>query len=649
MCGILAYIGHRQGKDVALEGLYRLQYRGYDSAGLAVAGKKGFVRLRAEGNLNNLRAKIDQKDYQGLQAMGHTRWATHGAPVERNAHPHKAGPIYIVHNGVIENAGELKAGLPAELRSQMTSETDTETAAFLLWDFYQKTGSLKTAVFQTMSLLKGEYAVVLMSEEDPKTFWAFKKGPSLLVGFGREEVFIASDVQAVLPYTRKVVFLQDQEAVYIKGAAADKIEFYSMADSVNKTVKDAQGAVEKNSIKAFKKIDKSIEVLSGDEITAGAESSTQQNKKACSFNMLREIQEQPASLDHLLSRHLSKNKKGVELQWEADSEENILGNIIKQRRLCIAACGSSYYAAMYGKYVIEKWARFPVEVDISSEFRYRDPVLAEHKTPILLISQSGETADTLAVLKMAKAKACPVLSLCNVLHSSLNREADFSLQIFAGLEKGVASTKTFTSTLLVLYLLALSLARRGSYLSTEEECKKVQQLLCLPSQMQTVLLQEQAIAQQAKALTAFNSFIYLGRGVLYPLALEGALKMKELSYKPAAAYPSGEMKHGPLALVDDKAVVIGLMPLPEDLLYKKTLTSLREVQSRGAKLILMGDKPLDSSVLSVEHFISLPLCSEELFAVLNAAPLQLLALYMATALGHNVDQPRNLAKSVTVE
>ncbi len=632
MCGIVAYTGFRDSKEVLLQGLRRLQYRGYDSAGVVVATKSGFQRVRTKGLLKNLEDKIAQGEYKGHWAMGHTRWATHGAPSENNAHPHKAGSIYIVHNGVIENAEELKAGLTEKNLSQFTSETDTEVVAFILADLYEKSGSLKTAVFETLALIKGEYAVVVMSEKAPGEFWAFKKGPSLLLGFGEaenKEVFIASDAQALLPYTRQVVFLQDGEVTHVHKSG--DVDFYSKKDSA----------------KSFTKIHKAIETLSMAAIrNDGKNKENKHNSYA--FDMLKEIHEQPACVEHLLSQHLCKDE--LNLQWTGGDSKGFLDHLLKVRRLCIVACGSSYYAAVYGKYVIEKWARIPVEIDISSEFRYRDPVLVAEKTPVLLISQSGETADTLAVLKMTNIKTCPVLSLCNVDHSTLVRESDLGLQMFAGLEKGVASTKAFTCTLLVLYLLALVLAKKQNSLSTEAEEEQIKNLLGLSTQMRQVLQQESSIADLAELLNTFHGFIYLGRGVQYPLALEGALKMKELTYKLAEGYPAGEMKHGPLALIDDKMAVVGLLPSAvNNLLYKKTLTSLQEAKARKARLILIGSQANSTASALSEHFISLPSAEDDLLAILSAIPLQLMAYHTAVSLGHNVDQPRNLAKSVTVE
>ena len=629
MCGIIAYTGFRDSKEVLLKGLRRLQYRGYDSAGVVIATKSGFQRIRAKGLLKNLENKVAQGEYKGHWAMGHTRWATHGAPSENNAHPHKAGIIHIVHNGVIENIEELKARLTEKTLSQFTSETDTEVVAFLLSDLYQKSDSLKEAVFEALSLIKGEYAIVALSEKDPGELWAFKKGPSLLVGFGEKkdkEIFIASDAQALMPYTKKVVFLQDGEVAHVH--KSDAVDFYSREDST----------------KQFKKIHKETET-----IDTMSDYESREDKNDYKFNMLKEIHEQPACVEHLLSQHLSKDELG--LQWtDNDGSKDFLNHLLKVKKLCIVACGSSYYAALYGKYMIEKWARIPVEIDISSEFRYRNPVLLTGQTPVLLISQSGETADTLAVLRMTKATGCPVLSLCNVDHSTLVRESDLGLQMFAGLEKGVASTKAFTCTLLVLYLLALVLAKKQNNLSGDVEEEQIKNLLCLSTQMRKVLQQESSIASLASTLNAFQGFIYLGRGVQYPLALEGALKMKELTYKPAEGYPAGEMKHGPLALIDNKIAVVGLLPSAENhLLYKKTLTSLQEAKARDARLILIGSQANSVASSLSEHFISLPSAKDDLLAIVSALPLQLMAYHAAVSLGHNVDQPRNLAKSVTVE
>ena len=610
MCGIIGYIGFRDSKEVLLKGLGKIQYRGYDSMGLVIATKRGFKRVRSVGDVRQLEKKVaEEGGYFGSWGLGHSRWATHGAPLEKNAHPHKAGHIYIVHNGIIENAEELKAWL----KGPFLSETDSEVVAHCILDSYKKSGSLKEAVFDTISKIKGEYAIAVMSEKYPNELWAFKKGPSLVIGLGEKEIFLSSDAQVFLPYTKKVIFLKDGEIAHIQDK--EVLCFYS----------------EKK-----QNIEKSVTVLDTDFVEA--------DKGGLPYYMLKEIYEQPSCISKLIQTHINEKKHKIEM--DINNGANILDQIVQKGRLNIVACGSSYYAALYGKYVIEKFSRTAVEVDMASEFRYRSPVLPD-QIPTLLISQSGETADTLAVLKMVQELSLPVLSLCNVVHSSLDRGASAQLYMSAGIEKGVASTKAFTSTLLILFLLSLFLGKRNSRLSPSEEKKIISSLLLLPSYMEEILSREQEYVAAAHLVRSLKSFIYLGRDVYYPLALEGALKMKELTYMHAAAYPAGEMKHGPLALVDENMAVVGLVP--ESHVNKKTLANLEEARSRGGRMIVIGTKGDKAAISLSSCFLSIPSCNEYLSSILCVLPLQLIAYHTACSLGHNVDQPRNLAKSVTVE
>ena len=611
MCGIIGYIGFRDSKEVLLKGLKRIQYRGYDSMGVVIVTKEGFKRVRSVGDVEELRKKVSEiKNFSGSGGLGHSRWATHGAPIEKNAHPHKAGDIYIVHNGIIENTEELKTWLSGPF----LSDTDSEIAAHCLAHFYKQTGSLKKAIFDTMSKIKGEYAIALMSEKYPDEVFAFKKGPSLAVGVGEKEVFLASDAQAFLPYTKKVVFLKDGEVVCIKGG--EEPRFYSA---------EKQEEIKKTFINwnfGFEEVDK------GDYPSY----------------MLKEIYEQPRCILKILQHYINGKEKRIDMKL--NNQFHVIDQIIKTGKFNIVACGSSYYAALYGKYVIEKLSRISVEVDMASEFRYRSPILKD-QAPVLLISQSGETADTLAVLKMAKELSLPVLSLCNVVHSSLDRESDVSLYMLAGVEQAVASTKAFTSSLVILFLLAVFLGRRNNKLNPSEEEKVLRDLLLLPSKMEEVLSLEKKYLEADRIMSALKGFIYLGRDVYYPLALEGALKMKELTYTHAEAYPAGEMKHGPLALLDESMAVVGIAP--QSHVYKKTLMNLEETRSRGGKLIIIGTEGEETLKALAECFLPIPACSEYISSILCVLPLQLIAYHTACSLGHNVDQPRNLAKSVTVE
>ena len=718
----MAYSGFRPAQEVLLNGLEKIQYRGYDSMGLLVTEHKGFKRVRSVGDLQKLKKKlariqkqppplntVKNKTHTGKQrnmpysvGMAHSRWATHGASLEKNAHPHKAGTFYIVHNGIIENAGELKTWL----KGPFLSDTDSEVVAHCLWHAYQqhiqakgikdsapstsvnqdseweqvqKKSILKKAVFDTLCRIKGEYAIVLMSEEHPNEIWAFKKGPSLLIGMGEKEIFICSDAQGILSYTNKVLFLQDGEVAHIqygKGSCLKDPESMSPCLTNNpshlglKTVDQKVLSDNKNqiSIQLYSSKQKKITrpfVLLNQKVD-------QEGKRGWPCYMLKEIHEQPECVAKLIHTHTHSGsiqlnqtgfKKGATLGgFSSYTEEmkhkpsnkismksnqaDFLDNIIQKGRLNIVACGSSYYGALYGKYVIEKFSRIAVEVDMASEFRYRSPVLSA-QNPFLLISQSGETADTLAVLKMAKALSLPTIGLCNVLHSSLSRGTIETLYMQAGTEKAVASTKAFIASLTILFLLALSLGKKQGLLSREEEKKWIDSFFLLPSYMKQLLSMEKEYKEVAQLLRGLKNVIYIGRDIYYPLALEGALKIKELTYRHAEAYPAGEMKHGPLALVDENMAIVGLVPKSH--IYKKTWANLEEARCRGGKLILIGTKG-DSHLRSLSDCVLfLPSVNEYLSAILCALPLQLMAYWTALALGHNVDQPRNLAKSVTVE
>ena len=665
MCGIIAYSGFRDSKKVLLKGLENIQYRGYDSMGLLVAGPSGFKRVRSVGGLQQLKKTLKkeaEEKLSGSYGMAHSRWATHGAPLEKNAHPHKAGPFYIVHNGIIENAEALKAGL----KGPFLSNTDSEVIAHSLWHAYQKSPCIKSAIFDTISKIKGEYAIVLMSEEHPNELWAFKKGPSLLVGMGEREVLVCSDRQGILPWTNKVMFLKDGEMAHIQtGQPSEPFRHPSPpTDDTKEPTDDTQNPVHIQIYSAKQeKINPTGFVQSA---TLEDSRATDQNMKHKGFHkhkptgfvlldqkaeqaergdwpcyMLKEIHEQADCVSKLIQTYTHAGH----LRFQDKLLSDFLEQVVQAGRLNIVACGSSYYSAIFGKYVIEKFSRIFVEADMASEFRYRSPVL--NKTPLLLISQSGETADTLAVLKMAKKLAQPVLSLCNVAHSSLDRGADLSLYMMAGAEKAVASTKAFSATLTTLFLLALCLAKHKKLLLEKEETKWVQSLSALPNHIKTVLSFQSEYKVLAQQLRSLKSFIYVGRDIYYPLALEGALKIKELTYRHAEAYPAGELKHGPLALVDENIAIVGIAP--QSHIYTKTQANLEEVRCRGGKLIIIGTEGKQDWHSVSDFFLPLPAVNAYLSAILCAIPLQLMAYQTACALGHNVDQPRNLAKSVTVE
>ena len=615
MCGVIGYKGFQNAQEVLLKGLEQMEYRGYDSAGVAIADEEGIQKTRAVGRLRQLKNKLAGSSSGGSIGIGHIRWATHGLVVEKNAHPHQAGDIYLVHNGVIENTQELSQSIGDPL----LSETDSEVAAHYLALCLKQHKSLKKAVLALMKKLKGEYAMVVLSAKHPGELVAFKKGPSLAVGLGKREVFIASDVQAFATYTRQVVFLKDKEAVYIKGVAGrpGDICFYSAAHA------DIQKPV--HTLKIPK------------------ESETRGDYP---HEMLKEIYEEPKALLRLIQTHIQSDRKVVDLAVRGDA--NILDRIIKSGALKIAACGSSYYAALYGKYIMEQIAHIPVEVEVASEFRYR-PAAVFSGTHVL-ISQSGETADTLAALSRVKEQAAsPILSICNAEGSAMERRSSAVLDMQAGREKSVASTKAFSSTLVLLFLLAIALGRKSHRLDSAKEKQWTYALLAMASKIEEALSYNDIFLSAAKELKAFSGFIYLGRGVYYPLALEGALKMKELVYRHAEGYPAGEMKHGPLALVDKQTAVIVLTPPPGNALHGKVVTNMEEVRARGGRLFVIGTENDSVSQRVASRFIPTPLCNAELHPVLSAVPLQLMAYHTACLLGHDVDHPRNLAKSVTVE
>jgi glutamine---fructose-6-phosphate transaminase (isomerizing) len=603
MCGIVGYFGFRDPKDVIIEGLRKLEYRGYDSAGIAVFHEGVVHRLRAEGKLKNLEAKVQSQHFSGPVGIGHTRWATHGGPSERNAHPHQAGPISLVHNGIIENYELLKEQLQS-YGIELTSDTDSEIVAHLIHLKYQQYGTLLEAVRHVLPDLKGAFSIVVMCSDCPEELIAFKDGPPLILGRGEKEYFIVSDVAASLQYTKTYQYLDDREIVHIK---KDQVSIMTpLGVLLNKPQVDIHWSVE------------SIE------------------KRGFSHFMLKEIYEQAQAVASALEPHLDSSRQGLQTSFS--------WGFVK--RVVIVACGTSYYSGLYAQYLIEKWAQVPCSVEVASEFRYRDPVLTPD-TLLVSISQSGETADTLAALRLAKSKQLRVLSICNVVGSSIDREADDRLYMNCGPEIGVASTKAFSSTLVVVNILAMTLAKVKGSLSQEKEKCLVQSLLQLPSHIEVVLSYDKYFLDAAEALKRFKGFLFMGRGVMYPIALEGALKMKELTYLHAEGYAAGEMKHGPLALIDENMAVV--MFAPRDELFDKTMSNLQEARARGAKIISVGSYDDESLKKMSDRYLGLPFLEPEINPILAVIPLQLMSFHLAYSLGHDVDQPRNLAKSVTVE
>jgi glucosamine--fructose-6-phosphate aminotransferase (isomerizing) len=600
-------------KDVIVGGLKRLEYRGYDSAGVAILdGAKGSEHIkvvRAQGKLAELSKKLETEKFSGRLGIGHTRWATHGVPSERNAHPHTVDGVSLVHNGIIENYQEIKAEL-ARSGATFTSDTDSELVAHLLARKVKETGDLFKAVELVLPLLTGAYAILAVWEKQPDVMVAFKNGPPLVVGVGDGEMVIASDVQAIIEHTKRVVYLEDHEIVLVKG---NELTVFSAAGQPIK--KDVH------------------------EITWSAE---QVEKAGFKHFMLKEIHEQPRAVANACAPHIDLNEKRVRLHGVGLTDEQLKSI----KRIFVVACGTSFYAGMAGKYLIEQLAKVPVECDIASEFRYRNPVIPPDSL-VLTISQSGETADTLAALRLAKQAGALTLSICNVRASSIDREAHGRLFMNSGPEIGVASTKAFVSTLAVLNMFALALGDMRGVLGIKEHQEAVEDLLAVPAQMEAVLSYDKFFAEAAVKLKAYRGILFMGRGISYPIALEGALKLKELAYMHAEGYAAGEMKHGPLALIDERMLIV--MVCPSDSNYEKTLSNLEEARARGGKIVSIGTGD-NAQLKSVsDEYLSLPKASWTINPILAAVPVQLLAYHVADAMGHDVDQPRNLAKSVTVE
>jgi glucosamine--fructose-6-phosphate aminotransferase (isomerizing) len=629
MCGIVGYLGDKhEPKEVIINGLKKLEYRGYDSAGITVIQNNSLKRLRAKGKLVELEKIAHIENLESHIGIGHTRWATHGVPSERNAHPHQAGGVSLVHNGIIENYLELREELLSS-GAQIESDTDSELVAHLIARELIKTKNLFKAVTNIKSHLRGAYSILVIWKESPNEMVAFKDGPPMVVGLGEGETFIASDVQALLQYTKKFIYLSDHQMVHIQGKA---IQLY-----------DEKGN------------------LIQPQITELNWSPDLVEKQGYQHFMLKEIYEQPSSVAAAMGSHINLESFDVKLKGvgfggiaiqdldkvnTTDDEVRTLKVLKNIDRVFIIACGTSFYAAQVAKYLIEKIARVPVEVDIASEFRYRDPVIPLHSLAIT-ISQSGETADTLAALRLAKKLGAQILSICNVKNSSIDREAHGHLYMNCGPEIGVASTKAFVSTLTVLNLLALSIAKARDMLSKDVESDHLRALLALPSQMEGLLAYDKYFAEAASKLKKFKGFMYLGRGINFPIAMEGALKLKELAYLHAEGYAAGEMKHGPLAMIDDNMAVV--MIAPQDEVFEKCISNLEETRSRGGRVITISTGKNVALEKMSEYYLSVPKTHWATNPVLAVMPLQLMAYHLALAMNHDVDKPRNLAKSVTVE
>ena len=611
MCGIVGYIGPDEGREILMNGLARLEYRGYDSAGIAMLGADGRLQIvRCEGKLSGLACKLDDSPVSGTVGVAHTRWATHGRPSEVNAHPHRCGPLALVHNGIIENYATLKDELEKE-GHHFASQTDTEVIVRLLDSERRKTGDYKQAVRNTLKKLKGSYAVVIINEEEPDTLVAARKESPLIMGLTDSSYFLASDVPAILPYTRQVIYLHDEEIVFLSRKGYS-IEFLPDGGKRNPAIQQ----VNWNPIMA--------------------------EKAGYKHFMLKEIYEQPRAIIDTFRSVVDLDRKEVNFP-ELNLDKTVLDKI---ERVLLVACGTSYHAALVAKYMIEGLCRVPVEVDLASEFRSRDPIL-DDKVLMLVISQSGETADTRAALKEGLDKGAHCLAIVNVVGSSIARMAQGVIYTHAGPEIGVASTKAFTTQLVALYLFAVHWAAETGKAPRETVEQLIQELIELPGKVEKILSDAEKIGVWARKFKDYKDFLYLARGPLYPIALEGALKLKEISYIHAEGYAAGEMKHGPIALIDAEMPVMVL--LKHGPLFEKMISNIQEVKARdGITLALIEGEP-SAIVGSDENQFVIQPSSEWLSPVLFSVPLQLLAYHVAVLRGTDVDQPRNLAKSVTVE
>ncbi|OGW59562.1 MAG: glutamine--fructose-6-phosphate aminotransferase [Nitrospirae bacterium RBG_16_64_22] len=610
MCGIVGYIGPDDSVPILLDGLKRLEYRGYDSAGLAVLNGTGRIELRrSTGKLANLEKVVSQEPLQGSTGIGHTRWATHGPPSEANAHPHRVGGLVLVHNGIIENHMELKKELLGEGRTFM-SETDTEVLCHLI-DRQSKRGlALPEAVRAALAEVRGTYAIGVVSESEPGLVVGARNGSPLIVGLGDGASFLASDVPAVLPYTRDVIFLDDGDVAVLSRSGVEITGLQGDPRPKTATRIDWNPVMaERGGYKHF---------------------------------MLKEIHEQPRSFSDTLLGRYSLERGEVEIEGFMLDESAVRD--LKQ--VVIVACGTSWHAGLIARYWIEALARLPVTVDIASEFRYRDPLIPPG-TLFVGVTQSGETADTLAAQREARRRGARTVAICNVVGSTATREADAVVYTHAGPEIGVASTKAFTSQLAALFLLAVRLGRGRGTLTNDAARSLLEELIRIPHRMEEALARSGEIAALARRLAVSRDFLYLGRGINFPVALEGALKLKEISYIHAEGYPAGELKHGPIALIDEQVPVVVLAP--HDAVYEKVLSNLEEVRARGGRIIAVTDRADESVRARAEAVLDVPATHPLLTPILFALPLQLLAYHIADLKGCDVDQPRNLAKSVTVE
>jgi glucosamine--fructose-6-phosphate aminotransferase (isomerizing) len=609
MCGIIGYIGGRKVVPVILDGLRRLEYRGYDSAGIAVVDRGELKIRRSAGKLRDLEESLGATPLEGSYGLGHTRWATHGRPTEENAHPHRdcKGRIVVVHNGIIENYLQLKESLAAR-GHRFVTETDTEIMAHLIEEHH--TGKLEDAVARSLPMLRGVYAMATLDVKEPGKIVAARRGPPLIVGLGDREFFVASDITAILHHTRDIISLDDDEMAVVTESGV--------------RIFDAGGRT----------VEKKVQRVTWDPIMA--------EKGGYKHFMLKEIHEQPRAIRDTLSGRFSLESGHIYLDEMGIPDADFRSF----RKVNLIACGTSWHAALVGKFMIERIARIPVEVDTSSEFRYRDPIV-DGNVLTVVISQSGETADTLAAQREAASRGSKSLAICNVVGSMMTRQADGVILTHAGPEIGVASTKAFTAQLTALSLLALHIGQVRGTIDARATRSHLEALTRVPAQMEAILAGDAHIEEIARQFFRASDFLFLGRGINYPIALEGALKLKEISYIHAEGYPAGEMKHGPIALIDANLPVVTLVA--EGHVYEKMLGNIEEVKAREGILIAVASEGCPEVGRKADHLIRIPSAEEIVTPLLMVVPLQLLAYHIALRRGCDVDQPRNLAKSVTVE
>ncbi|MBV1702391.1 MAG: glutamine--fructose-6-phosphate transaminase (isomerizing) [Hyphomicrobiales bacterium] len=607
MCGIVGILGQGPVAGLLVEALKRLEYRGYDSSGIATLEEGQLQRLRAEGKLKNLATRLHNHPLQGHVGIGHTRWATHGKPTENNAHPHASAKVAVVHNGIIENFQELRAQLQA-LGHQFVTETDTETVAHLITQKLNEGLGPVAAVAASLKLLRGAFALGILFEGHDDLLIGARRGAPLAIGFGEEEMYLGSDALALAPFTDTISYLEDGDWVVLR---RDSAEIFDAHDKLVQRPRSQSLAsaflVDKGNYRHF---------------------------------MAKEIHEQPEVVARTLAHYIDLSAGKVNLPFELPPE------MVKMERMTISACGTGYLAGLTGKYWFEKFARLSVDIDVASEFRYREAPMAPGAM-MLVVSQSGETADTLAALRYAKAQGQHIVSVVNVPTSTIARESDIAALTLAGPEIGVASTKAFTCQLAVLACLAIGLGRMRGVLDAQEESRLVKQLIAIPGLMASALQRESGIEQVSHSLAKARDVLYLGRGTNYPLALEGALKLKELSYIHAEGYAAGELKHGPIALIDETMPVIVIAP--SDHVFEKTVSNMQEVAARGGRLILLSDAAGAAGTGLDVTSIVMPDMPPEFAAMVYAIPVQMIAYHTAVFMGKDADQPRNLAKSVTVE